>query len=175
MAGFKSQIQGAQNRAAGLFFENLLEKSLRWYEDEGLMKVTKTPEPMKPIRPMNKSGQFIACYTKQAQVDFSGTITGGRSIRFEAKQTDTTRFTRNRLSEEQMNDLEKHSQLGALCYVIICFGFDHVYRIPWTTWRDMKKVFGRQYVNEKDVEEYRDPCKNGIFKIIDIDDLKGDF
>ena len=163
----KNIIRGMQNRAAGLIFERMIEKSLGWYEDEGIMSVKKTPEPMKVIRPLNKNGQFIACYTKPAQVDYSGTISGGRAIRFEAKQTDTGEFKRTRLTEEQMEDLELHQKLGAYCFVLICFGFNNCYRIPWDIWRDMKQVFGRQYVREEDVSEYRIPYEGGIFKILD--------
>ena len=162
----KRRFIGAQNRVSGMFFENMIEKALVWHEDRGLMRVRKTPEPMKPIRQVNKQGQFLACYVKKAQVDFSGTLSGGRAIRFEAKQTDTDRFTRDRLTEDQMKDLEESEQLGALCFVLICFGFDHVYRIPWSVWRDMKTVFGRKYVTEEDVSKYRVPNKGGIIQIL---------
>ena len=65
-----------------------------------------------------------------------------------------------------MKDLEESEQLGALCFVLICFGFDHVYRIPWSVWRDMKTVFGRKYVIEEDVSKYRVPNKGGIIQIL---------
>lgn len=162
----KRRFIGAQNKAAGQYFENMIERSLKWHGDRGLMRVVKTPEPMKPIRQLNQQGQFLACYTKKAQVDFSGTLAGGRAIRFEAKQTDTDRFTRERLSEDQMKDLEANEQLGALCFVLICFGFDHVYRIPWHIWRDMKEVFGRKYVTEADVSKYRLPFEDGAIQIL---------
>lgn len=166
MEQLKRRAQGAVSRRSGQIFEEMIERSLMWYEDEGLMVVKKTPEPMKPIRPMNKAGQFVACYTKAAQVDFSGTLSGGRAIRFEAKQTDTTRFTRDRLTQEQIEDLTAHEILGAYCCVMICFGFDHFYRIPWTIWLNMKAAFGRQYITEKDVEMFRLPYEGGVIKLL---------
>lgn len=162
----KKRAQGAQSRRSGHIFEELIERSLTWYEDEGLMLVKKTPEPMKPIRPLGKQGQFLACYTKPAQVDFSGTLSGGRAIRFEAKQTDTTRFTRDRLTPEQIEDLTAHEILGAYCCVMICFGFDHFYRIPWQIWLNMKLAYGRMYITEKDVEVFRIPFEDGIIKLL---------
>ena len=51
--------------------------------------------------------------------------------------------------------MEKHSRLGARCYVVIGFISGEVYRLPWEVWRDMKKVFGRKYVTEADVQKYR--------------------
>lgn len=162
----KRRAQGVQSRRSGQIFEEMIERSLAWYEAEGLMIVKKTPEPMKPIKPMNKAGQFLACYTKAAQVDFSGTLSGGRAIRFEAKQTDTTRFTRDRLTQEQIEDLTAHEILGAYCCVMICFGLDHYYRIPWLIWNNMKAAFGRQYITEKDVSMFRLPFEEGVIKLL---------
>ena len=163
---YKRQIAGAQARAAGAMFEKQIEGSLNWHFERGILKADKTPEPMKPIRPMGKGGQFLACYEKKAQVDFSGTMRGGRSVRFEAKQTNTDRFERKRLTDEQMDDLRDHQSLGALCFVLLCFGFDHFYRVPWHVWENMKKIYGRKYVTEKDVQQFRIPYTAGVIKIL---------
>ena len=163
---YKRQLTGAQARAAGEFFEKQIEGSMNWHFDRGLLKADKTPEPMKPIRPMGRSGQFLAHYEKKAQVDFCGTMAGGRSVRFEAKQTNTDRFDRNRLTGDQMDDLRDHQSLGALCFVLLCFGFDHFYRVPWKVWENMKAIYGRQYVTEKDVQQFRIPYTGGVIKIL---------
>ena len=172
---YKRQIAGARARVAGATFENMIAASLRWHADRGLMKADKTPEPMKPIRPMGKGGHFLACYEKKAQVDFCGTMRGGRAVRFEAKHTDTDRFDRKRLTDEQMDDLRDHQKLGALCFVLLCFGFDHFYRVPWHVWEDMKEIYGRKYVTEKDVRQFRIPFTSGVLKILhgilDVNDL----
>ena len=163
---YKRQIAGARARIAGEIFENQIEGSLRWHIDRGLLKANKTPEPMKPLGKPNARGQFLACYTKKAQVDFCGTMYGGRSVRFEAKQTDTDRFERKRLTSEQMDDLRDHQKLGALCFVLLCFGFDHFYRVPWQVWENMKAIYGRLYVTEKDVQHFRIPYTAGVIKIL---------
>lgn len=167
---YKRQIAGARARVAGEFFERQIEGSLSWHFDRRLLKSTKTPEPMKPIRPMGRAGQFLACYEKKAQVDFCGTMYGGRSVRFEAKQTDTDRFDRTRLTDEQMDDLRDHQKLGALC-----FGVDHFYRVPWQVWENMKEIYGRKYVTERDVQQFRIPYTAGVIKILhgilDVNDL----
>lgn len=160
----KNALRGAQSKLSGAIFERQIEQSLAWHEDEGIMKVNKTPEPMKPIRPL-EAGRFVACFTKAAQVDFSGTLKGGRAIRFEAKQTDTDRFLRSRLTDEQMEDLTKHEALGAYCCVIICFGLDHFYRIPWLIWREMRTAFGRQYIKEDDIKAFRLPVEHGVIML----------
>lgn len=172
---YKRQIIGARSRIAGEIFERQIEGSLHWHFDRGLLKSTKTPEPMKPIRPMGKGGQFLAHYEKKAQVDFCGTMHGGRSVRFEAKQTDSEKFERSRLTEEQMNDLRDNQKLGALCFVLLCFGLDHFYRVPWQAWENMKELYGRKYVTEVDVQQFRIPYTSGVIKILhgilDVNDL----
>ena len=172
---YKRRIAGARARVAGATFENMIEASLRWHFDRGILKAEKTPEPMSPIRPMGQGGRFLAHYDKKAQVDFCGTMYGGRSVRFEAKQTDTDRFDRKRLTDEQMLDLRDHQKLGALCFVLLCFGFNHFYRVPWKVWENMKTIYGRQYVTEKDLQRFRIPYTSGVIKILhgilDVNDL----
>ena len=164
---YKKRIAGMRARVAGLSFESVIEASCQWYEQRGLLKVTKTPEPMRPISKPNARGQFKAVYTKKAQVDFAGTMIGGRSIRFEAKQTSTDRFERNRLTDDQMNDLRDHQDMGARCFVLLCFGTSHFYRVPWGIWDNMRAIYGRQYVTEQDVAQYRIPYDSGVVKFID--------
>ena len=149
----KNVLQGMRNKAAGEHFENLILESLRYHAANGTAIITKTPEPMRPIKSLG-NGKFVAHYVKKAQVDFCGTLHNGRAIRFEAKHTDTDRFTRDRLTDEQMKDLKNHEAMGAYCCVMICFGLDHVYRIPWIIWENMKLVFGRNYITEEDVKNF---------------------
>ena len=62
-----AQIRGKQARVAGGYFENIISASCDYYLSRGLAKIEKTPEPMKPLGAKNRKGQFLACYTKQAQ------------------------------------------------------------------------------------------------------------
>ena len=88
----RAQITGKQARVAGNYFENMISASCEYYRDRGIAKIEKTPEPMKPLGAKNRKGQFLACYTKQAQPDYGGTLKGGQSIYFEAKHTDDDRI-----------------------------------------------------------------------------------
>lgn len=74
-----AQIRGKQARVAGGYFENIISASCDYYLSRGLAKIEKTPEPMKPLGAKNRKGQFLACYTKQAQPDYGGTLKGGRA------------------------------------------------------------------------------------------------
>jgi recombination protein U len=164
---YKRRIAGARARVAGQIFEDVIDASCTWYENQGILKATKTPEPMKPVSKPNTKGQFLACYTKKAQADFCGTMKGGRSVRFEAKQTYTDRFERSRLTPDQMKDLRGHHHIGALCFVLICFGFNNFYRVPWLVWDDMKAIYGRQYVTEEDLQKYKVKFEGGIIRFMD--------
>ncbi len=165
---YNTRLAGARSKAAGAQFENEVLAALRYYEKQGTVKADKTPEPMKTLSGADSYGHFKACFTKKAQADFSGTMKGGRAVRFEAKQTSKDRFERSRLSDEQMNDLREHCKLGALCFVILCFTsstHNSYYRIPFGIWDNMKSIFGKQYVKESDLEQYRILYMQGIIRL----------
>lgn len=159
-------IQGAKVRAQGKAFEERIEAALAWYAFRGLAGIDKTPEPMKVIKSMGR-GQFLACFTKKAQPDFTGTLQGGRSVMFEAKYTVTDRLAQSKVLAAQEEYLNLHESLGAECYVIAGFSTGNVYRIPWRVWRDMKDIYGRKYVREKDIQDYRVKQKNGRLWLLD--------
>lgn len=97
---------------------------------------------------------------------------GGRSIMFEAKRTSKDRITRNVLTDTQMDVLEKHSRLGALCGVCICIQDDFFF-IPWNVWRDMKEMYGRQYLKPDDIEEYKVKFDGAVHFLMHTEELKG--
>lgn len=100
LSNIQRSQRGLQSKRAGEHFENLLAASLGWYRDKGVAFVEKTPEPMRPLRPPNRQGQFLACYIKAGQPDFKGTLTGGRAVVFEAKHTDSDRIEYGRLTRQ---------------------------------------------------------------------------
>ena len=161
------RYRGMQSKRAGEHFENLISASCIWYREHGIACIDKTPEPMKPLRPPNMSGQFLACYTKAAQPDYQGTLEGGRSVVFEAKHTDDDRIKYDRLTGDQIDDLDMHHKLGAVAFVLVSFGLEGYYRIPWEVWRDMKAIYGRKYITPKEAERYRVPYVGGVIKMLE--------
>ena len=159
--------RGRQSRIAGEYFENLIDASLRWYEDKGVACIEKTPEPMKPLSKPNRKGQFLACYIKAGQPDFKGTLTGGRSVVFEAKHTDSDRIEYSRLTDEQVEKLSTHHKLGAAAFVLVSFGLQDFYRIPWEIWRDMKAIYGHKHIKQKELEPYRVQYIAGVLKLLE--------
>lgn len=150
----KRQLQGLRSRAAGKAFEERLDRTFEYYKARGYAQVDKTPEPMKVLRSLDK-GRFIACFLKKAQPDYKGTVKGGRSVMFEAKYTTQPRMAQDVVNEAQWEYLDRSAALGARCYVLAGFKSGGVYRIPWTDWTDMKRLFGHKYVTEDQIQKYQ--------------------
>lgn len=150
----RQQYKNRRNNAQGQHFEREILAGCRMYEQHKIAVIDKTPEPFKVTSKNHRTGEFTGRFSTHAQPDFQGTLYGGRSIMFEAKRTGKDRITRNVLTDTQMNVLEKHNRLGALCGVCICIQDDFFF-IPWNVWRDMKEMYGRQYLKAEDIEEYR--------------------
>ncbi|WP_287827092.1 Holliday junction resolvase RecU [Oscillibacter sp.] len=163
----RAQLQGKRARAAGGHFEAMISASCDYYLSRDIAKIEKTPEPMKPLGAKNRQGHFMACYTKQAQPDYGGTMKGGRSIYFEAKHTDDNRIEQRRLTAEQADDLEAHHKLGAITFVLVSFGLRAFYRVPWPVWRDMAETYGRKYIKQEELKTYEVPAVAGYIKLLE--------
>lgn len=150
-----NRIGGKRAKSNGEHFESLIEAACLFYKVSGQAFIEKTPEPMRPIRGANRQGQFVACYTKQAQPDYKGTLKGGRAVVFEAKHTANGRIERNRVTDEQATALDVHNELGAVCFVLVSFRFQNFYRVPWRIWRNMSEYYGKVSVNEQDLKPYQ--------------------
>lgn len=148
---YKAIVRGHQSKESGEMFEKLIEAACRYYSQTGEAEIEKTPEPMRPIRRL-KNGQFVAVFTKKAQPDYKGTLKTGQSIVFEAKHTDTGRLRQSVVTDEQEKRLDRHFYLGAECYVLVSFGFQRFYKIPWYWFKDMKNRTGRSYIMADDSE-----------------------
>lgn len=149
----KQQHQNKLNNAQGHHFEREILAGCRMYEQHKIAVIDKTPEPFR-VSKKSTNGIFTGRFSTPAQPDFQGTLYGGQSIMFEAKRTSKDRIIRNVLTDTQMDVLEKHNRLGAMCGVCISIQ-DEFFFIPWNTWRDMKEMYGRQYLKTTDIEEYK--------------------
>lgn len=163
---YQAIATGRRSKIAGEHWEKVIEASCQFYSQKGIAEIEKTPEPMKLLSGRNSKGQFLACFTKQAQPDYKGTLAGGRAIVFEAKHTDCDRLLRTAISEEQEKSLNRHLELGAACYVMVSFRFTHFFRIPWVVFREMKDHFGRKYITPSDVPEYEIKVAGGVLHFL---------
>lgn len=147
------RISGKRAKKLGDMFESLIERSCAYYRTKGIAHIQKTPEPFRMVG-KGRNGQVVGFYEKMAQPDFQGTLKNGRSIVFEAKHTNSTNIPFERISRVQSYELERHSKLGAECYVIIGFKFEQFYLVDWESWKLLKKSVGKKSVNRKDLADY---------------------
>ena len=159
-----ASYRGRTNRSEGLQFEQLIEKACTMYRQQGLALIEKTPEPIRILGRVNEQGQFKACFIKQAQPDFKGTLLGGRAIVFDAKSTTQDKLQISVLTDEQRNLLIKHRELGAWSGVLICYrGTVNKYAmIPINAFLDAKKIYGHAYISRDEAEPYTVKMK-GLF------------
>lgn len=151
----RNQIQGAINKRNGALFEQLIEASCNQYLLKKIAKIEKTPEPVRQIGAKQKNGVFFAVYEKKAQADYKGTLKGGRAVCFEAKHTEADRIKREAVSEEQEKCLDENMEMGAVCFVLVSFGFKSFFKVPWGVWKNMKQIYGRKHLKPEDIEQYK--------------------
>lgn len=170
-----ASLRGAQNRAEGALFEELIEKSCKYYADKGIAYIEKTPEPFKVTKALGK-GQFQGHFTKQAQPDFKGTVCimvpgrcdyYGRSMVFDAKATSTDRIPTSVLSDEQRESLLLHKRLGALSGVLMSFSFQKFYCLPIDVFLKAKEYNGHLYWTAAEIEKMFNPVSftGGILRL----------
>lgn len=143
-------LAGRRAKMVGSLHEDIINASCSVYRREGIADIEKTPEPMKPIKSMGQ-GKYVAIYTKKAQVDYKGILKDGRCIAFEAKYTDSDRITRTAVTEAQEEMLERYSDYGGICFVLVCFGYQDFYRIPWYAWKNMEQIFGHKHIKRAEM------------------------
>lgn len=156
MAYNKHSIGGRKAHSNGELFEHLIDTACQRYRESGYAFIEKTPECVRITKNLG-SGRFEAVFTKAAQPDYKGTLRGGQAVVFEAKHTEGSRIEQARVTPEQTAALNCHMELGAKCFVLVSFGMQAFYRVPWEVWRDMPAHFGKVSANEKDLEPYLTP------------------
>lgn len=132
MDTYKRSIRGLQSRSNGEHFEGMIIAASRFYEERGIAAVDKTPEAFKVLKAMDRNrGQFICCFTKQAQPDFKGILMDSTMILFDAKHTDKDKISRDVVTAEQQACFERY---GPECWNSLTA---HYYRSPvdWENYR----------------------------------------
>ena len=159
-----------KSRAEGRTFEEALERGCSFYYDKGKAFIVKVPENRKVIgRTGGRTSMMLCVNAQKAQPDFVGTLEGGRSIVFEAKHTDKGKMDYIKVTDYQREQLRKHQQFGAECYVAIGFSADFdesgakyanlfdfgndteaVFFVPFNVWENMTKLVGHKWFSLND-------------------------
>lgn len=148
-------------RANGRAFEEMILRACEAYKADGVAMVNKVPEARRVIgRTGGRSSMMICVNAAKADPDFMGSVAPkGKCIVFDAKHTDKDRILLGALTDHQREIMDRHMACGADCYVCLSFGFKGFYMIPYAVWKDMKMVFGRQYIlpEDKQIQKYAIP------------------
>ena len=154
----KQVYKGRKNKENGKLFEMVLEEACEKYREEKIAKISKTVEPFRIVGVISVQPKVYKCVEeKAAEPDFKGLLNSGRSVAFEAKTTEKDRIEWGVVLEHQRQHLEEHHQMNGLAFVMVSFGLQRFFRIPWTVWRDMKAIYGRKYLKPDEIEEYEVP------------------
>ncbi len=146
--------QGYRNQEGGAAFEKQLREKFAILSEMGMMHISKVPEPLRVVSGAEK-GVFKAIYIRAAaQVDYQGTLAGGRAVLLEAKYTRSDKMEFDRVAERQAAVLTAHDRLGACCGVVVCFSFAAYGVVPWSAWLKMKEILGRKYIKADDLTEH---------------------
>lgn len=170
---YKRITAGYRSRLEGETFENIIESACRFYRDNGIAEIEKTPEPFRVERPAEK-GKFFGHYEKRAQPDFKGTLKGGRAVCFEAKHTNADKLEMRRVTDDQAARLEAHRKLGALAFVLVSFSLSSFFAVPWEVWTNIPEKFGRKYVTAQDLKPYVVRIESGILDFLRRDKTNGE-
>lgn len=107
----KSQIIGAR-------LEESVKLVCELYRKRGFAVIDKTPEPIKQLGKMDKKGHFKACRDKKAQPDFKGVHTG-MPICFDAKATESERFSLSNILPWQVKYLNDFRKSGGAAFILL--------------------------------------------------------
>ncbi len=102
----------------GKLFENLIDMTNNQYRNNNYADVRKVPPPLTILE---VNGNQAKCKLERATwVDYSG-IYKGKSIIFDAKETNLKRFTLGNLTDDQYKLLHSWHLKGATAFLLICF------------------------------------------------------
>lgn len=157
----KISASNRATRAEGRMFEESILRACEVYKANGTAVINKIPEPRRVVgRTGGRSSLMICCNEKKSDPDFMGSVSpGGRCIIFDAKATHKDRMEKTVLTDHQREIMEAHFACGSDCYMALSFDFKAYYFLPYAMWRDMKEIFGRQYIlpDDKQIQPYLVP------------------
>lgn len=114
----------------GMEFEKRLE------EVHGIYKAMSYARVEKNYVKTTVTGNGQARIDGSAIVDYTGTLDGGRSVAFDAKDCAGNTISLNKLKPHQGDYLSQIDALGGLAFVLVRFERRTVYMIPIAAWTD---------------------------------------
>lgn len=154
------RYRNMQSNGFGKNFEKSVEMGCAFYINKGLADISKIDESFRVIK-LKQAGRFDGQFTRNANPDFEGTLTGGMSICFECKYTSKESMRQSVITKYQMEVLNRKHLLGGVVGVL-CGIQKRYFFVPWKVWREMDEIFGKKSVDADDLKEYEVYFNNGI-------------
>lgn len=118
----------------GRALEELIEKINAIYRQKNIALIHKVPTAWIPIR--NRQGKIVtAKVDRKASVDFLG-VYDKCAVAFDAKYTGQRRMRWDRLAPHQMEFLAAWERAGGVGFVVVGFGLENLYVVPWRWWQE---------------------------------------
>lgn len=160
----KAQKQAHKERdeqASNKLLETMLTTACNKYSEEKAAKIAKTVVPFRVLGVLKVQPKVCKCaQEKEQEPDFKGIMASGQAIVFEAKHTEQEHIQWDAIKEHQRKYLNDYCRMNGLVFIIISFGFQKFYRIPWKIWRDMQTLYGRKYLLQQDISHFEIPMRH---------------
>lgn len=154
------RYRNMQSNGFGKNFERFVEMGCAFYIDKGLADISKIDESFR-VTKLKQAGRFEGQFTRKANPDFEGTLSGGMSICFECKHTSKDTIRQSVITKYQAEVLNRKYMLGGVVGVL-CGIQERYFLVPWKVWREMDEVFAKKSVSADDLEKYEVYFNNGI-------------
>lgn len=154
------RYRNRQSNGFGKNFERFVEMGCAFYINKDLADISKIDESFR-VTKLKQAGRFEGQFTRKANPDFEGTLSGGLSICFECKYTSKESIRQSVITIYQVEVLNRKYMLGGIVGVL-CGIQERYFFVPWQVWRDMKEIYGKKSVGADDLKEYEVYFNNGI-------------
>lgn len=154
------RYRNRQSNGFGKNFERFVEMGCDYYKRKGLADISRIDESFRVLK-LKQAGRFEGRFTRNANPDFEGTLSGGMSICFECKYTSKESIRQSVITKYQVEVLDRKYMLGGVVGVL-CGIQERYFLVPWKAWRGMDEIFGKKSVSADDLKEYEVYFNNGI-------------
>ncbi|MDR1663608.1 MAG: Holliday junction resolvase RecU [Clostridiales bacterium] len=150
----------------GSAFEELINLSVKLYQQRGLAVIQKVPTPITPIEVNNASHTITSAYfEKKSTVDYIG-VADGTALCFDAKETQYKNLPLKNIHEHQLEFMAAFRKQGGVSFLLVQFHFSgEIFFLPFEAlsgfYRDARKGGRKSVPYDAFDPEYRVLNKGG--------------
>lgn len=152
----------------GSVLEELVNRTITYYLDNGLALIQKIPTPIKPIN-IDKETRHItlAYFDQKSTVDYIGAVQG-IPVCFDAKESAVNTFPLQNIHEHQIRFMEQMEKQGGIAFILLYYShLDEAYYLPLQDvlafWNRAKAGKRKSFTYDEIDKTLRIRVKNGIY------------